>query len=58
MYKSEPKSNLTLITCANKVYEFKVGTIRPIGVLAPLESNFKVDLTSYYRESTTLQYSM
>ena len=27
-------------------------------VLSPSESNFKVDLTSYYRESTTLQVPM
>ena len=27
-------------------------------ILAPLEVNVKVDLTSYYRKSTTLQYLM
>ena len=26
MHKSEPKANPTLITYANKVYEFKAGT--------------------------------
>ena len=26
MHKSEPKSNPTLIICANKVYELRVGT--------------------------------
>ena len=32
----------------------KRGPLGPIGVLVPLESNFKVDSTSHYRESTTL----
>ena len=28
MYKSKPKVNPTLIICANKVYELRMGTIR------------------------------
>ena len=34
------------------------GLLQTIGVLAPLKSNFEIDLTSYYRESTALQYPM
>ena len=54
MQKSEPRVNLTLIIRANKVYELKAGTIGTIEVLAPLESNSKVDSTSHYRKSTKL----
>ena len=32
----------------------KQGPLGPIGILAPLESNFKVDSTSHYRESVEL----
>ena len=46
MHKSEPIANLTLITHVNKVYELKARTIE---VLAPLESNYEVNSTSYYR---------
>ena len=28
------------------------GPLRPIEILAPLESNFEIDSTSHYREST------
>ena len=34
------------------------GPLGSVGVLTPLESNFKVDSTFYYRESTALQYPM
>ena len=59
MHKNEPRANLTLITHAIKVYELKVRTIKTHkAVLAPLKSNFEVDLTSHYKKSTTLQYLM
>ena len=32
----------------------KQGPLGSIGVLAPLESNFEIDSTSHYRESTAL----
>ena len=48
MHKNEPRANLTLITHAIKVYELKVRTIKTHkAVLAPLKSNFEVDLTSH-----------
>ena len=34
------------------------GPLGPIGILAPSESNSKVDSTSHYRESIELQYPM
>ena len=34
------------------------GQVGSIGVLTPLESNSKVDLTSHYRESIELQHPM
>ena len=34
------------------------GPLGLIGVLAPLISNSEIDLTSHYRESTTLRYLM
>ena len=58
MYKSEPKVKPILITHANMVYELKQEPLGPIRVLALSQSNFKVDLTSYYKKSTTLQYLM
>ena len=36
----------------------KQGPLGPIGVLAPSKSNFEVDSTSHYKESTKLQYPM
>ena len=54
MYKSELKANPILIIHANKVYELRVGLLGPTGILAPSESNSKVDSTSHYRESTEL----
>ena len=35
MHKSEPRVKLTLIIHANKVYEFELGPLEPIRVLAP-----------------------
>ena len=58
MHKSEPRANPTFITHAGKVYELKVGPLEPIGILAPSESNSKVDSTSHYKESIELQYPM
>ena len=58
MHKSEPRANPTLITHANKVYELRAGPLGPIGILAFLESNSKVDSTSHYKESIKLQYPM
>ena len=36
----------------------KRGPLGPIGILAPSKSNFEIDLASYYKESTALQYLM
>ena len=58
MHKSEPRANLTLIIYANRYMSSEWGPLGPIGVLAPLKSNSKVDSTSYYRESTEVQYPM
>ena len=58
MYKSELKTHPTLINHAIKEYEFPRGPLGPIGVLALSKSNFEIDLTSHYKESTTLQYPM
>ena len=35
-----------------------LGPLGPIGVLAPSKSNSEVNSTSYYKESTALQYSI
>ena len=58
MYKSELKTHPTLINHAIKEYEFPRGPLGPIEVLALSKSNFEIDLTSHYKESTTLQYPM
>ena len=50
MHKSEPKTNPTLTKHASKVYEPKRRSLGPIWVLAPLESNYEVDSTSYYKK--------
>ena len=34
------------------------GPLGPIGILAPLKSNFEIDSTSHYRETIALQYPM
>ena len=59
MHKSERRANQTFLTYANKVYmSLEQGPQRPIGILAPSESNSKVDSTSHYKESIKLQYLM
>ena len=39
-----------------KYISLEWGQLGPIGVVAPLKSNSKVDLTSHFRESIELQY--
>ena len=52
MHKSEPRANVILITHANKDLTSKQRLIGPKGVLSPSKSNYEINSTSYYKEST------
>ena len=58
MHKSELRANPNLTNHASKVYKVQWRPLRRRRILDPLKSNSKVDSTSYYKESTKLQYPM